>query len=88
MNALVDNNYCSAYIIENSQHTDPITKIIEKFQYHPSILSIKHNVVSTKFSFRHFSEDDISSEIKKMNKKKASTGIPTKFLKEHRDILS
>ena len=76
------------YQCESSQNTDPITKIIEKFQYHLSILSITHNVVSGKFSFKHFSEDDISSEIKNMNKKKASTGIPIKFLKEQSDILS
>ena len=61
--ALVDNDSSSAYITENSPNTDPIARIIEKFRYHPSILSIKRNGITTKFSFQYFSEEDISSEI-------------------------
>ena len=86
--ALVDNDSCSAYITENSRNTDPIANIIEKFRYHPSILSIKRKAITTNFSFQYFSEEDISSEIKNLNKKKASTGMPIKFLKENSDILS
>ena len=41
-NPLVDNDYCRVYITENSV-TDLIARIIEKFRYHPSILSIKWN---------------------------------------------
>ena len=86
--ALVYNDSSSAYITENSPNTDPIARITEKFRYHPSILSIKRNEITTKFSFQYFSEEDISSEIKKLKKKKASTGMPIKFLKENSDILS
>ena len=85
---LVENDSSSAYITENSTKTDPISKIIDKFRYHPSILSIKKNVKSMKFSFEHFSEEDIATEIKKFDSKKSSTGIPIKFLKENSDILS
>ena len=63
---LVENDSSSAYITENSTKTDPISKIIDKFRYHPSILSIKKNVKSMKFSFKHFSEEDIATEIKKV----------------------
>ena len=66
--ALVDNDSSSAYITENSRNTNPIARIIEKFRYHPSILSIKRNEITTKFSFKYFSEEDISSEIKKLKK--------------------
>ena len=85
---LVENDSSSAYITENSTKTDPISKIIDKFRYHPSILSIKKNVKSMKFSFEHFSEEDIATEIKKFDSKKSSTGIPIKSLKENSDILS
>ena len=88
MRKLVENDSSSAYITENSTKTDPISKIIDKFRYHPSILSIKKNVKSMKFSFEHFSEEDIATEIKKFDSKKSSTGIPIKFLKENSDILS
>ena len=76
---LVENDSSSAYITENSTKTDPISKIIDKFRYHPSILSIKKNVKSMKFSFKHFSEEDIATEIKKFDPKKSSTGILIKF---------
>ena len=62
---LVENDPCSAYIKDKSTKTDPISEIIDKFCYHPSILSIKKNVKSMKFSFKHFSEEDIATEIKK-----------------------
>ena len=39
-----------------------------------------------KFSFKHFSEEDIATEIEKFDSKKSSTGIPIKFLEEHSDI--
>ena len=88
MRNLVENDSCSAYITEKSTKTDPISKIIDKFRYHPSILSIRKNVKSMKFSFKHFSEEDIGTEIKRFDYKKSSTGIPIRFLKEHSDILS
>ena len=44
--------------------------------------------ISTKLSFKYFSEEDISSSIKKLKKKKVSTGMPIKFLKENSDISS
>ena len=58
---LVENDSSSAYITENSTKTDPISKIIDKFGYHPSILSVKKNVKSMKFSFKHLIEEDIAT---------------------------
>ena len=84
----VDNDYCSAYITENSLNTDPIANIVEKLRYHPSILSIKQKAITTKFSCQYFLEKYISSKIKKLNEKIAYTGMPIKFLKEDSDILS
>ena len=86
---LVEKDSSSAYITDNPTSTCPITSIIEKFRNHPSIISIKRNVGTlNKFSFKHVTEEDISAEINKFDKKKASTGISIKFLKEYSDILS
>ena len=35
-----------------------------------------------KFSFKHFYEEDIVTEMKRFDSKKSSTSIPIKFLKE------
>ena len=68
---LVDNNdSCSAYITKNPLNTYPIAGSIEKFRYQSSILSIKRNRITTKFSLQYFSEEDILSEIKKLKTKK------------------
>ena len=63
--ALVDNDSCSAYITENSRNTDPIANIIEKFRYHPRILSIKRKAITTNFPFQYFSEEDIIWKVKR-----------------------
>ena len=62
--APVYNDSCSAYMTENSLNTNPIAKIILKFHYHPSILSIMQNATCTNFSFQRFSEENISNGIK------------------------
>ena len=86
---LVEKDSSSAYITDNSVNACPVKNIIEKFRNHPSILSIKKKCKPfVTFSFEHFSEEDVFIEIRKLNKKKASTGIPINFLKDHSDILS
>ena len=84
---LVDGDTSSSYLTEQSNISDPIANIIHKFRNHPSIISIQRNAIPKNFSFRHFEEEDISSEISKMKSGKASTGIPIRFLKENADIL-
>ena len=84
---LVDKDSSSSYITEKSTLEDPLARIKQKFRYHPSILSIQKHVTSQNFSFEYFSDEDLSLEIMKMKSKKASTGIPIKFLKENVDIV-
>ena len=63
---------------------------IKMYESHPSISKIKENVVvETRFSFTAISIDDIHSEIRSLNTKKAIPymNIPPKQLKEVMDII-
>ena len=63
---------------------------IKMYESHPSILKIKENVVvETKFSFSPISIEDIHSEIKCLNTKKAIPfmNIPPKQVKDVIDII-
>ena len=63
---------------------------IKIYNSYPSILKIKENVViETKFSFTPISLEDIHSEIKSLNTKKAipHMNIPPKQLKDVIDII-
>ena len=64
---------------------DPLARTKQKFRYRLSILSIQKYVTSQNFLFQYFSDEDLSSKIMKMKSKKASTGIPIKFLRENVD---
>ena len=70
---------------------EKIDDIIEKYQSHPSILKIKENVkLDTKFKFSDITEDEVYSEIRALNIKKASmeNDIPAKILIGTNDIVS
>ena len=84
---LVDKDSSSAFLTEKSSTDDPVENIIQKFRYHPSIISIQQNASSKPFTFEHFTEDDILTEISKLKTKKSSKGIPIRFLKENVDII-
>ena len=67
-----------------------VEKAIKKFEIHPSIISIKENInVQSQFSFTRVSVEDIRSEIKSLNNRKAGTfmNIPTKQLKQVCEIV-
>ena len=70
---------------------EKLDDIIKKYQLHPSILKIKENVkVDTKFNFDDVTEDEVYSEIKALNVKKASmeNDIPAEMLIGTNDIVS
>ena len=70
---------------------DNIDAIIEKYKSHPSILKIKENVkLDTKFKFSDITKDEMYSEIKALDIKKASmeNDIPAKILIGTNDIIS
>ena len=71
---------------------DPIEIAINKYDQHPSILTIKEKVPANihKFSFKETILTEMEKEVKNLNPKKASTynNIPTKILKSLSDICS
>ena len=80
-----------ALLNDVSDETDPVRKAIKKFQYHPSIISIKKHVqVMEKFSFWEVDTEEMISEIDNLDTKKSGTlmGIPVKRLKEVVDIAA
>ena len=63
---------------------DPITRAIEKFKTHPSVLIIKDEIFQgNKFSFTKVSQSEVEKEIKNLIVKKPAThkNIPPKVLK-------
>ena len=70
---------------------DPIEKSIQKYSNHPSILRIKNRFVNAdSFTFNPVSLEEMETEIKRLNSKKATTfkNIPPKILKNNSDICS
>ena len=66
---------------------DPIEKIINKYQNHPSITSINKHMTYSEltFPFQPVTKEQITNLIRLLNNKKAllSTYIPTKLIKEY-----
>ena len=77
------------YLLKETSINDPIDKIIDKYQTHPSVIRIKEKVNASLFSFTEVSHEELEREINEMDAKKATTfqNIPTKLLKETSDIL-
>ena len=70
---------------------DPIEKSIQKYSNHPSILRIKNRFVNAdSFTFKPVSLEEMETEVKRLNPKKATTfkNIPPKILKNNSDICS
>ena len=70
---------------------DPILKSIKKYEYHPSILKIKHSTPpDTYFSFSHTNSDAVLNEIQSLSNSTAcpTSTIPPKIMKENIDIFS
>ena len=70
---------------------DPIEKSIQRYSNHPSILKIKSNFLNVEsFTFNPVSLEEMETEIKRINPKKATTfkNIPPKILKNNSDICS
>ena len=69
--------------------SDPVLKVIKKYEKHTSILKIK-KITKTKetFNFLNITEKDISVIVKILNSSKATThkNIPIKIFKEHINV--
>jgi len=76
---------------EVSDSNDEIGNIILKFKYHPSILKIQEKIiVDEQFEFKQVNHEDVYSELKAINPKKATTfqNIPCKSLKENAEVCT
>ena len=70
---------------------DPIEKSVQRYSNHPSILKIKSHFLNVEsFTFNPVSLEEMETEIKRLNPKKATTfkNIPPKILKNNSDICS
>ena len=70
---------------------DPIEKSVQRYYNHPSILKIKSHFLNVEsFTFNPVSLEEMETEIKRLNPKKATTfkDIPPKILKNNSDICS
>ena len=79
---IAENTYITNRVYDNLN--DPVTRAIEKFKTHPSVLIIKDKIFQgNKFSFIEVSQSEVKKEIKNLNVKKATShkNIPPKVLK-------
>ena len=79
---IAENTYITNRVSDNLKH--PVTRAIEKYKNHPSVLIIKDKIFQgNKFSFFEVSQSGVEKEIKNLNVKKATThkNISPKVLK-------
>ena len=87
-NLEIDRNF---YVYNEANLDDPIDNIIEKFKYHPSIVSINQKgFKSNNFFFQLVSEKDVFRVISNIDSSKAyqKNNIPPKILKDNADIVA
>ena len=71
-----------------SEQDFDVAKCIKKFEFHPSIISIKKHVkVELKFEYLPITEEEMDKHIMALNSKKNGGCIPTKLLKEMHHIV-
>ena len=74
-----------------SKKEDPIMRILENYQDHPSVLKIKEvNSENTSFSFKHTDIHTVMKEIHNLNESKISPfdSIPPKVLKQNCNLFA
>ena len=83
---------CKDDLLATVEHIqDPLEKIIEKFEQHPSIIPIiKHKPNKSIFSLSGVAKQSIESLIKTLDSSKTiqKDHIPTKIIKENMNIMS
>ena len=72
---LAEVNGCSQNVLCDVDNTDPTLNAIERFKCHPSIIAIKQKIGNETFAFNLLTVDDVSTEICRLDSKKASTGV-------------
>ena len=81
----------NSYILSDTSNlTDPVDKVIKKFELHLPILEIRKIVTGPSFSFDTVTLPSVELEIRKLNPNKATAcdSIPTKSLVENVDICA
>ena len=69
---------------------DPVTRMIEIYKDHPSIIKIRQNVYYSSFDFNNITSSLVANIIQDMDSSKASQkhNIPIKILKDNNDICT
>ena len=86
MRILSDKGGCSENVLDKNSIDDPLQNITHRFKNHPSIISINDNVTSSPFDLMLLTEEEVSAEISKINRKKSTTRVSIGLLKENSDI--
>ena len=72
-------------LTETGNLEDPVEIVIEEFENHPRVLSVKESTtINELFQFSELTSEEISSEIKNLDNKKVGSykNNPTKILQE------
>ena len=69
--------WCAFFDVEN---------VIHHFKHHPRIIAINDKRFETLFEFKFVKTEEATSEIKKVDLKKTTTGISIAMLKDNVDI--
>ena len=79
------------FLRDTTDISDPIEKVIIKYENHPSIIKINEtHVITNKFSFSTVTRDDVQKIVNALDISKATAycSVPTKIFKENFDIFS
>ena len=79
----------NSFLINQTDKEDAVERAIEKFEIHPSILTIKEKLsVNSAFSFKPVDVQCLEKELEQLNPRKADTAdnIPSKPLKDTSEI--
>ena len=75
-------------MFDHNSLEDPPENIIHRFKHHPSILAINKKKFENIFEFHYVDQEEVTTEIKKLDPKKTTTGISIAMLQENVDICA
>ena len=86
--SLAEAGGCSELVLDHNSLEDPLENIIHRFKDHPSILAINKKKFENIFEFHYVDQEEVTTEIKKLDPKKTTTGISIAMLQENVDICA
>ena len=86
--SLAEAGGCSQHVLDYNSLEDPVENVVQRFKHHPSIIAIENKKFENIFEFRFVDLEEVTSEIKKLDPKKTTTGVSIKMLKDNVDICA